>query len=175
MSGQVISNPEVEELLKQESNKKCFDCGYNNPHWASITNGVFICINCAGKHRSWGTHISVVKSATMDNISDSHANLLKNGGNLKLKQYLKKQKIDPNKLSLKQKYNNKAMVIYREYLKNNKDINDITYIGFQETIHKKNNSQSIGFGNPNNDALMLKRINNDRERFRCCPIFTLIT
>jgi stromal membrane-associated protein len=36
------------------------------PRWASYSLGVFLCIRCAGIHRKMGTHISKVKSITMD-------------------------------------------------------------------------------------------------------------
>lgn len=39
---------------------------YTGPRWASWSLGIFLCINCAGIHRSLGTHISRVKSATLD-------------------------------------------------------------------------------------------------------------
>jgi hypothetical protein len=39
---------------------------YLDPRWASYSLGVFLCIRCAGIHRKMGTHISKVKSITMD-------------------------------------------------------------------------------------------------------------
>ena len=36
------------------------------PSWASINLGVFLCIECSGVHRRMGTHISKVRSVTMD-------------------------------------------------------------------------------------------------------------
>lgn len=37
-----------------------------DPRWASYSLGVFLCIRCAGIHRKMGTHISKIKSITMD-------------------------------------------------------------------------------------------------------------
>ena len=41
-------------------------CIYSEPTWASINLGIFICIDCAGIHRSLGVEISQVRSITLD-------------------------------------------------------------------------------------------------------------
>ncbi|KAI5260825.1 ArfGap-domain-containing protein [Aureobasidium subglaciale] len=48
-------------------NKYCADC--NSEHkveWVSINLGIILCIECSGIHRSLGTHISKVRSLTLD-------------------------------------------------------------------------------------------------------------
>ncbi|KAK8089888.1 UBA domain-containing protein 3 [Apiospora hydei] len=47
-------------------NKTCADCGSRNPGWASWSLGIFLCMRCASIHRKLGTHISKVKSLSMD-------------------------------------------------------------------------------------------------------------
>ena len=48
-------------------NKYCADCGSETKvDWVSINLGIIICIECSGIHRSLGTHISKVRSLTLD-------------------------------------------------------------------------------------------------------------
>eukprot|EP01088_Endostelium_zonatum_P021988 TRINITY_DN904_c0_g1_i1.p1 TRINITY_DN904_c0_g1~~TRINITY_DN904_c0_g1_i1.p1 ORF type:complete len:463 (-),score=170.36 TRINITY_DN904_c0_g1_i1:95-1483(-) len=77
----------LKALLKEDGNRECVDCGAKGPQWASWSLGVFICINCAGIHRSLGTHLSKVKSATLDNWTDEQLANMKNIGNIRARQY----------------------------------------------------------------------------------------
>ncbi|KAL2351706.1 ARF GTPase-like protein activator [Cryomyces antarcticus] len=48
-------------------NKNCVDCGSDSKvEWVSINLGIILCIECSGIHRSLGTHISKVRSLTLD-------------------------------------------------------------------------------------------------------------
>lgn len=48
-------------------NKTCADCGSTSKvEWVSINLGMVFCIECSGIHRSLGTHISKVRSLTLD-------------------------------------------------------------------------------------------------------------
>ena len=64
--------PEPSALLQRirqadEGNKVCADCGSESKvDWCSINLGVLLCIECSGIHRSLGTHISKVRSLTLD-------------------------------------------------------------------------------------------------------------
>lgn len=51
-------------------NRLCADCGSESKvDWVSINLGIVICIECSGIHRSLGTHISKVRSLTLDTTS----------------------------------------------------------------------------------------------------------
>lgn len=51
-------------------NKICADCGSESKvDWVSLNLGIVICIECSGIHRSLGTHITKVRSLTLDTNS----------------------------------------------------------------------------------------------------------
>ncbi len=63
------------KLLEQirnadQGNTWCADCGSSSKvEWVSINLGIILCIECSGIHRSLGTHISKVRSLTLDTLS----------------------------------------------------------------------------------------------------------
>eukprot|EP01097_Dermamoeba_algensis_P001443 TRINITY_DN1541_c0_g1_i2.p1 TRINITY_DN1541_c0_g1~~TRINITY_DN1541_c0_g1_i2.p1 ORF type:complete len:411 (-),score=92.99 TRINITY_DN1541_c0_g1_i2:124-1302(-) len=71
----------LEQMLKLPENKECAECGSKNPRWASTNLGVFVCIRCSGIHRNLGTHISKVKSVSLDKWTDELVEFMKSMGN----------------------------------------------------------------------------------------------
>jgi len=53
-----------------QGNSWCADCGSSSKvGWVSINLGIILCIECSGIHRSLGTHISKIRSLTLDTLS----------------------------------------------------------------------------------------------------------
>lgn len=53
-----------------QGNRWCADCGSGSKvEWVSINLGIILCIECSGVHRSLGTHITKVRSLTLDTTS----------------------------------------------------------------------------------------------------------
>jgi len=74
------------DLLALPENRECADCGAKGPRWASCNLGVFLCINCSGVHRSMGTHISKVRSVTLDKWKPEQVKVMQEVGNGKAKE-----------------------------------------------------------------------------------------
>ncbi|KAJ2782604.1 hypothetical protein H4R18_002172 [Coemansia javaensis] len=54
-------------LLRQDAaNGECADCAAPGPEWCSLNLGALLCIECSGVHRGLGTHVTKVRSLTLD-------------------------------------------------------------------------------------------------------------
>jgi stromal membrane-associated protein len=73
----------LDDLVKLPENKVCADCKKASPKWASATLGVFLCMDCAGHHRSLGVHISFIRSTSMDIWEAEYIENMKTIGNEK--------------------------------------------------------------------------------------------
>jgi len=73
--------PALEAVLALPANRACADCGKRSPQWAAVNLGIAICLECSGAHRHLGVHISVVRSAKLDDWKPEWVELLRRIGN----------------------------------------------------------------------------------------------
>ena len=76
-----IRDEVMSTILAKPGNNVCFDCGSKGPKWSSPYLGIVICVECAAKHRSYGTHISFVRSVDLDKWNRKQLKSLELTGN----------------------------------------------------------------------------------------------
>ena len=107
---------QIENLSNIEENKKCFDCQNEPARWTSLNNGIFLCNECSEDHKSFGIGTNIIKSISLEQWNKSQLNIMKIGGNKRLKTFLESNDV-PKDIDKKKLYHSKLMLYYRKKLK----------------------------------------------------------
>jgi len=104
----------MEKILAEPSNRLCFDCNSKEPKWSSPYLGIILCYDCAARHRSYGTHISFVRSVDLDKWNKKQLKSLEISGNSYTKERFNELGIP--KIGNIYDYNNDLVLKYRAEL-----------------------------------------------------------
>mmetsp|Transcript_1920 Transcript_1920/g.3497 ORF Transcript_1920/g.3497 Transcript_1920/m.3497 type:complete len:371 (+) Transcript_1920:78-1190(+) len=110
-------NAQFRKLKNVLENQTCFDCPNTRPTWASVTYGVFLCLDCSAAHRSMGVHLTFVRSVDLDEWTQSQIDAMRLGGNGNARTYFRKHGFtDLYGSKLEKKYKSKAAQSYKAEL-----------------------------------------------------------
>ena len=107
---------QLEQLSNEEENKKCFDCGAQPARMVSLNNGIYLCHSCSEEHKKIEAETNIIKSITLEQWNKNQLNIMKKGGNMKLRIFLEQNNINTN-IDKNILYNSKIMLYYRNKLK----------------------------------------------------------
>ena len=79
-----LCNARMKKLSYQKENNSCADCSAMQSQWVSVNIGCFLCMRCAGIHRSIGVHITKIKSVSLDYWTENEYNFMRKWGNIKV-------------------------------------------------------------------------------------------
>jgi len=103
-----------------EQGNCCVDCDHYDAPWASVSMGAYLCVDCAGKHRGLGVHISFVRSTTMDQWSKQQLKRMQMGGTKQLQEFFRGyadiRDAPTTKAALTTRYSSRAAGYYRRLL-----------------------------------------------------------
>ncbi|GAA5901672.1 hypothetical protein JCM8208_001573 [Rhodotorula glutinis] len=104
------------EWMKDGANKTCVECATPHPQWCSLSLGVSLCLACSGTHRSLGSHLSFVRSLTMDKWTEKQIERMRKGGNTRCREFFEANGQGFGSLPMTEKYNTHVASMYRDKL-----------------------------------------------------------
>ena len=110
----------IVEIAQDEQglgNGKCADCRIKDPKWASWSLGVVLCIDCSGRHRGLGSHISKVRSIELDDWSDEQVAAMEAVGNARSNAFFEAEMPPQTLETLNDSYGFSPALFLRGYLK----------------------------------------------------------
>jgi len=125
-------------LLSLAGNSHCADCGSPRPEWASVSYGILLCVQCCGRHRSYGVQNSRVRSIDMDTWNHSQVLSMLEGGNDQLGRFFERHEMHHNNAAqsrnsadmMCKRYKTKAALFYRTNLQ--KHVEQVAEAGVYE-------------------------------------------
>lgn len=105
-------------LFGLPGNQQCLDCQAPNPDWATVSYGALLCLQCSGRHRSYGVQTSFVRSISMDAWNHEQILAMLEGGNQQIQTFFDRHRLGnhhPIANHIK-RYQTKAALFYRSHL-----------------------------------------------------------
>ena len=72
---------------------------------------IWVCVECSGKHRLLGLHLSQIKSITMDKWSEKEVQKVRAGGNKNFKEFLEAHDDYIEEWTIEEKYNSMVNIL----------------------------------------------------------------